>query len=303
MDYRLLGQTKLEVGSIGLGCVTFGREIDQDASFEILDHAIEHGINLLDTAAVYAAGGSEKVLGNWMSSRDARDEVVLATKVTGTLTKEQIICSVEGSLQRLGTDRIDLLQLHGWDNETPIEETLESLSVLVSQGKVRYVGCSNWSEDQLGRGLLLSHGNSEMARLDSVQPPYNLVQRGIEPDTLQLCRDQQVGVISYSPLAAGFLAGKYIRGDEVSAGTRFELIPGHQSIYFTNEGFDVLENLRQIAKSADQSMIALALAWVFSRSGVTSVLIGARTTAHIDQAFAAEALSRQDSISEWLEVL
>lgn len=201
MEYRSLGNTDLEVSSIGMGCVTLGREIDRSASFHVLDHALERGITLFDTAEAYAAGESETVLGEWMAARQVRDRIVVATKVSGTLTRERVISSAEASLVRLKTDRIDLFQLHSWDDKTPLRETLEALAVLVKQGKVRHVGCSNWMAWHLCKGLLLAQ-HDDCARMRSVQPPYNLVQREIEPDVLPLCADQEIGVISYSPLAA-----------------------------------------------------------------------------------------------------
>ncbi len=300
MQQRALGQTDLQVSSIGLGCVTFGREIDKTTSFEILDHALELGINLLDTAAVYAGGASEAVLGEWMSERGARDRVVLASKVTGTLSKELVIASAEESLRRLKCDCIDLFQLHCWDEVTAVEETLDALGVLVEQGKVRYVGCSNWSAEQLSQSLALSEGAENLPRMESVQPPYNLVQRQIETDLLPLCQDEKVGVISYSPLGAGFLTGKYRRDGQVPEGTRFDVIPGHQAIYFTDEGFAVVEKLSEAAESSGKSMIELALAWTISRPGVSSVLIGARNTGHVDQAFAAEELLADAAVMELL---
>ncbi len=292
MRQSSLGRSDLRVSSIGLGCVTFGREIDRETSFEILDHALERGINLLDTAAAYAGGASETVLGEWMAERGVRDRVVMATKVTGALSKELVIASAEESLSRLKCERIDLFQLHCWDELTPVEETLEALAMLVEQGKVRYVGCSNWSAAQLEQSL---------PQMVSVQPPYNLVQREIEADLLPLCQAQQVGVLSYSPLGAGFLTGKYRRGGEVLAGTRFDVIPGHQPIYFTDEGFGVVERLSEVAESSGWSMIELALAWVISRPGISSVLIGARNTGHVDQAFAAEKLPADAAAMEMLE--
>ena len=301
MQQRSLGQTDLEVSSIGLGCVTFGREIDRETSFEILDHALERGINLLDTAAVYADGASENVLGEWMSERGTRDQVVLATKVTGMLSKEFVLASAEDSLRRLKCDCIDLFQLHCWDEVAPVEETLEALAVLVEQGKVRYVGCSNWSAEQLSQGLVLSDRVEKLPRMESVQPPYNLVQRDIETDLLPLCQDEQVGVLAYSPLGAGFLTGKYRRDGEVPEGTRFDVIPGHQPIYFTEEGFAVVDELRQAAETSGKSMIELALAWAISRSGVSSVLIGARNRTHVDQAFLAEELLADESVTNLLE--
>ena len=300
MEYRALGNTDLQVSSIGMGCVTFGREIDRDASFAVLDHALERGITLFDTAEAYAAGSSETVLGEWISERGVRERIVLATKVSGTVTRERVITSAEESLRRLKTDRIDLFQLHSWDGETPLEETLEGLDALVRQGKIRHAGCSNWMAWQLCKGLLLAQQEG-MARMQSVQPPYNLVQRGIEPDLLPLCVDQGIGVISYSPLAAGFLTGKYRRDQEVPKGTRFDVIPGHQSIYFTDHGYAVLEALDEAVKQSGRSMIQLALAWVLGRPGVTSMLIGARRTDQVDQAFAAEEAGLEQGLRERLD--
>lgn len=286
MQYRALGNTDLKVSTIGMGCVTFGREIDQETSFTILDHAYEQGITLYDTAEAYAAGASETVLGEWIADRGVRDKIVLATKVSGTLTRQRVLSSAEESLQRLQTDCIDLFQLHSWDNETPLEETLAALSALVDQGKVRYIGCSNWTAAQLSDALAITRASGG-ARMESVQPPYNLVQRDIETDLLPLCAEQQIGVISYSPLAAGFLTGKYSRDGEVPAGTRFDVIPGHQPIYFTDRGFSVLDELRAESERTGRSMIELALSWTFSRPDVTSVLIGARNQSHVDQALNA----------------
>lgn len=299
MEYRSLGDTDLQVSSIGMGCVTLGREIDRSLSFEVLDHAVHRGITLFDTAEAYAAGESEAVLGEWMAARKLRDEITLATKVGGTLTRDRVMTSAEVSLTRLRTDHIDLLQLHSWDDQTPLQETLEALSALVREGKVRYVGCSNWMAWQLCKGLLLAQ-QGDSARMQSVQPPYNLVQREAEPDLLPLCADQKIGVITYSPLAAGFLTGKYQRGQDIPRGTRFDIIPGHQRIYFTDRGYAVLEGLRNVARQSGRSMVQLALAWVLHRPAVTSVLIGARSTAQVDQAFEAESDDLSDELHHQL---
>jgi aryl-alcohol dehydrogenase-like predicted oxidoreductase len=289
MKYRTLGTTRLEVSSIGLGCVTFGREIDEVTAVTLMDHALEHGINLFDTAEAYAAGASEEVVGNWLQSRGVRDQVVLATKVAGGLTRERILTSAEASLRRLKTDRIDLFQLHHWDRQVPLDETLAALDSLVTQGKARYVGCSNYSAEQLQQALNHQASNG-WSPLVSVQPNYNLVVRDIEKALIPLCLKQNVGIISYSPLGAGFLTGKYRQGGPIPEGTRFDIIPGHQDVYFSDENFAKVEKLRAEAGARGISMIQLALAWVINRPGITSVLIGGRTPAHIDQAFAAEAL-------------
>ncbi len=286
IQYRQLGATDLEVSSIGLGCVTFGREIDEATSLTILDRAVERGINLLDTAAVYGEGASEEVLGNWMRFRGACDRVVLGTKVSGLLTRERVIASVEASLRRLGTDRIDLIQAHDWDSRTPLEETLEAFEQLIERGLVRYCGCSNWNVSHLRQAHSLAT-NHNWQPLVSIQPIYNLVDRHIEDELLEFCFTQSMGVISYSPLGAGFLTGKYHRGGVVPSGARFDVKPAHQDIYFTDHGFRVMELLRSLASEAAVPMARLALAWVLRQGGVTSVLVGARNAQHIDQAFEA----------------
>jgi aryl-alcohol dehydrogenase-like predicted oxidoreductase len=283
MQYRICGQSQLSVSALGLGCVTFGREIDRQTSLAIMDHAFENGITLFDTAEAYAQGTSETLVGEWIRSRQVRDRIVLATKVTGNLTRKRVVESAEASLNRLQTDHIDLFQTHIWDSKTPFQETLEALTDLVRQGKVRHIGCSNYSASQLQHALQLAD-TSQLARMATVQPPYNLVQRDIEQDLLPLCAQQEIGVISYSPLAAGFLTGKYRPGQRVPPGTRFDVIPGHQPIYFTKHGYDVLEHMDLVAKQTGVSHVQQALSWVLSQPGITSVLIGARTPDHVDQA-------------------
>ena len=299
MQLRTLGKTNLQVSSIGMGCVTFGREIDQATSLEILDRALECGINLFDTAEAYAKGASERVLGEWIKDRRCRDKIVLATKVSGVLSRERILQSVDESLQRLQVDHIDLFQLHVWDGTTPLEETMDALNTLVKSGKVRFVGSSNWSCWQLAKSLLLSQSQG-LARIESVQPPYNLVEREIEADLLPLCGDQQVGVISYSPLAAGFLTGKYGRGDTIPKGTRFDMIPAHQPLYFTPRGYDVLSRLEKAAQQTGHSMVQLSLAWAMQQANVTSVLVGARNLSQVDQAFSAEQIELDEDVMKLL---
>jgi len=300
MQLRRLGSSDLTVSSIALGCVTFGREIDAPTSFAVLDHAMDCGINLLDTAAVYGDGASETLLGQWLKSRKRRDHVVLATKISGRLTAEAVRKSAEASLLRLGTDRLDLLQAHDWDSQTALDETLEAFDGLVREGKVRYVGCSNWNADQI-RGSLEIQEARNWARLSSVQPMYNLVDRSIEHDLLPLCAQRRIGVMSYSPLGAGFLTGKYGRGADVPEGTRFDVIPGHQDIYFTERGFRIVDELQRISADSGYSMVKLALGWTLRQDGITSVLIGARRLEHVDQAFGAEEWARGDDARPWLD--
>jgi 1-deoxyxylulose-5-phosphate synthase len=302
IEYRHLGTTDLLVSSIGLGCVTFGREIEEDVSFAVLDRAIDRGINLLDTAAVYGDGASERILGRWIRRRRGRDRIVLATKVSGRLSRDHILTSVEASLGRLATDRIDLLQAHSWDDQTPLDETLEALDHLTRQGKVRACGCSNWEVPHLRRALPTA-AQRGWTPLQSVQPIYNLVDRRIEEELLDFCSAHRIGVLTYSPLGAGFLTGKYRRGGPVPAGTRFDVIPGHQDIYFTDNGFRVMEALGSAADDAGLSMARLALSWVLRRDGITSVLIGARTPGHVDQAFDALETAGSPEMQDLLDRL
>jgi aryl-alcohol dehydrogenase-like predicted oxidoreductase len=302
MEYRRLGQTDLEVSSIGLGCVTFGREIDEETSFAVMDRAVDRGINLFDTAEAYSAGGSEEVVGRWLKATGRRAEVVLATKVAGTLDRKRILSSAEASLRRLQTDRIDLFQVHHWSDKVPLEETLEALDQLVGQGKIRYIGCSNYTAAQLEQALDLQNDKG-WATMASVQPNYSLVMREIEDELLPLCRRRHVGIISYSPLGAGFLTGKYRKGGAIPEGTRFDVIPDHQDIYFHDEKFRIMEGLRTIAQEQDVPMAQLALAWVLHQPGVTSVLIGGRKVEHIEQAFAAESMAYPAELQQKLNRL
>ena len=302
MEYRQLGKTDLKVSSIGLGCVTFSREIDEATSFEVMDRALERGITLFDTAEAYNSGGSETVIGKWMADRKTRDNIVLASKVATNLTRERIISSAEDSLRRLQVDTIDLFQVHHWDNDVPLEETLDALNTLVEQGKVRYIGCSNYDAWHLCKSLWKSDVNG-WACMESVQPNYNLVTRDIEKEMLPLCADQSVGVISYSPLGAGFLTGKYNQNGKMPKGTRFDVMPAHQDVYFYPEKWRVIEGLRAKAAEAGETMIQLALAWVIGQPGITSVLIGTRHTDHVDQAFRAEAMGLSDELREALSTL
>ena len=302
MEYRQLGRSALNVSSIGLGCVTFGREIDEATSFAVMDHAISRGINLFDTAEAYDGGASETVVGKWLKASGQRDKVVLCTKVAGNLTAERIVTSAEASLRRLNVDTVDLFQLHRFDPTVPLEEMLEALNQVVEKGYARYIGCSNFAAWQLVKSLWKQDVN-QWARLESVQPAYNLVDRSIEREMIPLCADQQVGIISYSPLGAGFLTGKYRRDGEVPKGTRFDVIPGHQPLYFTETGWRVVEGLRAHSEATGTSMIHLALAWTIGQPGITCVLIGARGVEQVDQAFEAEAMGLSEEARAHISAL
>src|SRR5713101_1855229 len=232
MEYRRLGATGLKISELCLGCMTFGRETDETTAGKILDRYIEVGGNFLDTANVYAVGASEEILGRIVGER--RKDLVVATKVRFNanvfmgkpvapnqigLSRGHIMSEVEASLRRLKMDYIDLYQVHSWDFETPIEETMRALDDLVRQGKVRYLGASNFTSWQLMKSLWVSdrHG---WTRFDCLQPQYNLICRDIEREILPVCRNEGIGVIPWSPLAGGFLSGKYRREEAAPANSR-----------------------------------------------------------------------------------
>jgi len=294
LDYRALGRSGLAVSAIGLGAVTFGREIDEATSFAVLDRALERGITLFDTAAAYSQGRSEAILGRWIAERGVRDQIVLATKVAPPLTPERIAASAEESLRRLGVTTIDLFQLHSWDAAAPLEDALAALERLVQTGMVRTIGCSNFAAWQLCKSLWRQDVAGQ-PRFESVQPVYNLAKREIEAELLPLCADQEVGVVTYSPLGAGFLTGKYYQAGPVPPGTRFDIVPGHQELYFNDVGYAAMKRLRAAADRLGQPMARLGLAWVLSRPWITTTLIGARSAVQVDQAFEAAALAAEAS--------
>ncbi len=303
MDDRILGRSDLRVSSIGLGCATFGREIDEAASFAVMDRAWEAGINFFDTAAAYGLppGRSEEIVGQWLAARGVRDRIVLATKVQLPLTRAHVLASAEASLRRLRVDAVDLFQLHAWDGDTPLEETLEACATLVRTGKARTIGCSNFAGWQLMKALWLQDVNG-WPRLESVQSNYNLVVREIEQEVLPCCADRQIGVITYSPLGAGFLTGKH-RRDAVVQGSRMDFVPQMIPIYFHETGFRVVERLRGRAAALGVPMALLALAWAMSEPRVTSVLIGARSPEQVEQALAADAMGMSAELRAELSAL
>lgn len=313
MQYRQLGRSAVTVSQLGLGCVTFGREIDAAASFGVADLALERGITLFDTADVYGGGASETVLGQWMKDRGVRDKVVLCTKVGGPSSDDpadrgcagaRIKRNLEASLRRLQTDYVDLYLTHCWDPNVPALETMEAMSQVVREGKARAIGCSNYAGWQLCRMLWLADKNG-LQRMEVIQPPLSLVlgRQEKERELGPLCADQEVGIMSYSPLGAGFLTGKYGRGDVIPQGARFDVIPGHQPLYFSETNYDIVEGLQRIAQREGVTVPTLAIAWVLHQSGVTTTLIGARTLAHVEQGITAVDYDMSDAILAELTAL
>src|SRR5438034_10961796 len=281
MLMRKLGRTGLRVAALCLGGNTFGWTTDQKASEAVLDAYVEAGGNFIDTADVYSrwaagnvGGESETVLGHWMAARRNRPAVVIATKVMGQmgpgpndtgLSRQHIVQGVEASLTRLQTDYIDLYQAHWDDRETPLDETLRAFDDLVRQGKVRYIGASNYVAWRLTRALRESDKRSLM-RHESIQPKYNLVfrdeyERELEP----LCREQGVGVIPYSSLGSGFLSGKYRADRSLPATPR---AAGVEKAYMTPRGFAVLGSVDKVAEAVGATPSQVALAWIVHRPGI-----------------------------------
>jgi len=303
VEHTRLGRTGLQVSRLCLGTMTFGLQCDEPTSAAILDRAPEAGIDFLDTSDAYPLGGdlstrgvTEEILGRWLRGR--RDRFIVATKCfaptgpapfDGGNSRKHIMSAVDASLRRLQTDYIDLYQLHGYDPDTPIDETLGALDDLVHSGKVRYIGCSNFLTYQLVRAV----GRTEtlrLTRMDCVQPRYNLLFRQIEREMLPFCGEEGIGVIPYNPIAGGLLSGKHARTSPPPEGSRFTLgtaAQNYQDRYWHDREFDTVETLRQLAVKAEVSLVTLAVAWVLAHPAVTAPIIGASRPDQLDASLAA----------------
>ena len=308
MKTKKLGRTGLTVSEICLGTMTFGNQCDEAASFAIMDAAYEAGVFFFDTADVYPLGATpemrgntELIVGKWLAERKLRDKIVLASKCRGQmgegpneggLSRKHVIAAIEASLLRLNTDYLDLYQPHQPDLETPIEETLAALDDLVHQGKVRYLGCSNYPAHLLGKALWASdkHG---YARFESNQPRYNILYREIENEIVPLCRAEGLGLIVYNPLAGGFLTGRYQPGQAVAPGTRFSLNQAgkfYQQRYWQSAQFEAVESLKRYFSERGRSLTQAALAWVLCQPGVTCAILGASRAEQLSQSLPGAAL-------------
>ena len=277
----------LQLSRIGLGCATFGREIGAAQAFALMDHAVASGVTLIDTAATYSAGASERILGSWLASHRAlRPQLTIATKIYPPFAPESINAAVAASAERLGLDIIDLLYLHKWDAAVESPAVLTALDRLVRDGRVRTLGASNFSAPQLAALLAVQQAEG-LVPVRTVQNNHNVAVREVDQRLRALCAQQGMAIITYSPLGAGFLTGKHRGG--VEPGSRFDVAPAHGDVYFNPEANRRLEKLAAVARRTGQEMSHLALAWALHQPGVTSVLIGGRGPAYVDQAFAALA--------------
>ncbi|MBD2097004.1 aldo/keto reductase [Trichocoleus sp. FACHB-591] len=300
MQYINLGKTGLKVSRICLGTMTYGSPqwrdwvLPEAESRPFIQRALEAGINFFDTADMYSKGVSEKVLGRSLKDLAQRDQVVIATKVYNPmgpgpndrgLSRKHIFDSIDASLRRLQSDYVDLYQIHRWDDETPIEETLEALHDVVKSGKVRYIGASSMYAWQFAKALYTAdlHG---WTRFISMQNHYNLVYREEEREMLPLCRDQGIGVIPWSPLARGFLAGnRQQRGDGATARAKSDDF-AHR-LYYEEGDFQVVDRVVELAKNRGVAPAQIALAWLLHQPGVTAPIIGASKLQHLEDAIAA----------------
>ena len=318
IEYRRLGRTGLKVSPLCLGSMNFGWTADEKTSFAVMDAFAEAGGNIIDTADVYSrwveghnGGESEGVIGRWLQARGNRSQMIIATKVRGQmgpgpndqgLSRRHIFDACDASLRRLQSDTIDLYQTHYFDADVPIDETLEALDRLVQQGKVRYVGCSNYPAWRLMEALWTSD-KCGLARYNSIQPHYNLVNRAeFERELAEVCLANGIGIIPYSPLAGGFLTGKYSR-DRDTDSVRAEGVRQH---YFNDAGWKVLDAVRAVAGELDTTPLAVSLAWLLAQPGMTAPIFGANTVeqlqgslAALDVDLTAEQMETLNNASAW----
>ena len=295
MEQRVLGSSGLTVSSLALGTMTFGVESDERAATAQLDRFVEAGGTLIDTADVYGAGRSEEIVGGWLATRGHHDDLVIATKGRfpmgdGPLDRgagrRHLTRALEASLRRLGTDDVDLYQVHGWDQAVPLEETLSTLDSFVQAGKVRYIGLSNYTGWQLQKALRLAEMHGWTPPI-SLQPQYNLLAREIEWELVPQCLDEGVGLLPWSPLGGGWLTGKYERDERPTGDTRLGEDPQRGVEAYdrrnTERTWMIIDSVREVADAHRCSSGQVALAWVRQRPGVASVILGARTVDQLDE--------------------
>jgi aryl-alcohol dehydrogenase-like predicted oxidoreductase len=291
MEYRSLGRTGVKVSPLCLGCMNFGDKTPLNEATRMVEMALDRGINFLDTADIYGRGASESMVGDILATFRKRDRIVLASKVHGAMddhdpnakgnSRRHIIEGCEASLRRLKTDYLDLYQIHRPDPATPIDETLRALDDLIRAGKVRYIGTSTFAAWQITESLWTSH-ELGLNRFICEQPPYHLLDRRIERELLPMARTYGIGIIPWSPLASGFLTGKYQRNTQAPADGRIGHQPHRKAMLQNEAAFDVLDFVTGLADEKKVSVSQFALAWCMSKPGITSPIIGPRTIDQIE---------------------
>lgn len=311
MKYRKLGRTGLKVSALCLGTMTFGNQewgSDENTAKQIVDAFLDAGGNFIDTADTYVNGTSEEITGRLI--KDKRKDVILATKVASPmgsglndmgLSRKHILDGIDASLKRLGTDYIDLYQVHAYDPTTPLDETLLALNDCVRAGKVRYIGCSNYSAWQLMKATALAK-ELGTARYDCLQPQYSLVCRYIEREHVPLCIEEGIGIIPWSPLGGGMLTGKIRRGEAAPQGSRAAQQQDGQNARFSNEkNLDIAETLVKVSEGIGKTPSQVALAWCMSQPGVTAPIFGARTMAQFEDNIGAADIDLDDASRKSLD--
>ncbi|GHF69136.1 oxidoreductase [Kitasatospora xanthocidica] len=304
MEQRHLGRTGLQVSRLGLGTMTWGRDTDEHEAAEQLKEFVDAGGNLVDTADVYADGGAEYLISRLTDNLIPRSELVIATKagsVPGSArrfdgSRGHLLAALDASLRRLGTDYVDLWQLHAFDPATPVEETLSALDIAVSSGRARYVGVCDFSGWQLARAATWQRAHHGRVPLAGAQLEYSLLQRGIEREALPAAQDAGAGVLAGSPLGRGVLTGKYRHGVPQDSRGASPYLSGFVQPYLGDRSRRIVDALATAADGLASSPLAVALAWVRDRPGVASALIGARTVAQLQAALSVEALTLPDEI-------
>ncbi len=319
MEYRQLGRTGVPVSELCLGCMNFGSPTPEDESLSLIDCALDQGINFLDTANVYNRGKSEEIVGKALKRGGKRERIVLATKVHGRMDDENILAAgnnrrhiveqCEASLRRLQTDYIDLYQIHRPESEVPIDETLRALDDLIHAGKVRYIGTSTFPAWQVIESFWVSK-ELGLNRFVSEQPPYHLLDRSIERELIPLAKAYGMAIIPWSPLARGFLTGRYQRGQDIPGDSRVARdmqgpFAARTQKHFTDRAFDVLDEVEAIAKEKNCTTAQVALSWCKDQPGITSPIIGPRTMdqlldhlGSVNVALSESDRARLDAVSE-----
>jgi len=321
MEYRQLGRSGMRVSQLCLGTMNFGSSTEEVAAIEVVNEAIDAGINFIDTADVYACGVSEEMVGKALAQNGKRDEVVLATKAVAPMgdgpndhgaSRYHLTRAVDASLQRLQTDRIDLFYLHIVDITTPIEEAFDQLDILVKQGKILYVGTSKWPVPLIMEALA-AHEKHGYPRIVAEQPPYNLCDRKIEIELIWTCLRHGIGLVTWGPLASGLLNGVYRKGQPVPEGHRWSGTDPETNHRFTHAALDLIEKLIPIAEGKGIDLPTLSLAWLLQRPGITSPILGPRIAEHVRRSVRAcevsftqeeldkidEAIHPGDSVSDY----
>jgi len=310
MRIRKLGRTGLKVSSLCLGAMTFGNQqwgCDEQTSKAIVDRFLAAGGNFIDTADIYGGGVSEEITGRAIRGR--RQGLVLATKVAGPmgsgpndlgLSRKHILDAIDASLRRLGTDYVDLYQVHAFDPTTPLEETLGALDDCVRAGKARYLGCSNYSAWQLMKANAIAR-ELGAARFDCLQPQYSLICRFIEREHLPLCIEEGIGVIPWSPLGGGLLTGKMGKGQAPPDGSRASVETMNRERFTSERNLEIADAVAEVARTLGKTSSQVALAWVMGREGVTSPIFGARTLDQLEDDLAAAELILDEQSLERLE--